>query len=58
MSTETPANQPPKAASTRFTHVGAKIVMGSEEVARARSLTMAKRIANALNHYVPGPKGY
>ena len=41
-----------------FEYFGGEILCGAETVARARSVTMARRIVNALNLYKPGPKGY
>lgn len=41
----------------RFVGVGPKVIHGSREIARAVSKTMAKRIANALNAYVPNSEG-
>lgn len=35
-----------------------EVVRGSEVEARAKSTTMAKRIANALNEYIPSEKKY
>jgi len=37
---------------------GGKVIMrGAEFIARARSATMARRIANALNQYTPNRRG-
>ncbi len=41
-----------------FVAVGHNIVKEDETVGSARSKTMAVRIANALNKYVPGDRGY
>ena len=41
-----------------FVAVGANVVQGNEGVAVARSNTMAARIANALNEYIPGDRGF
>lgn len=41
----------------QFVHVGCVIMRGAESIARARSKTMAKRIANALNSYTPNREG-
>jgi hypothetical protein len=43
--------------SARFVNVGATVMQGSESVASCRSVTMAKRIAAALNWYKPGRRG-
>ena len=48
-----PQKQPPK-----FVAVTNLVYRGSQLVARAVSHTFARRIALALNKYVPGPKGY
>jgi hypothetical protein len=34
------------------------VIKGAETVATTRSRTMASRIANALNEYTPGDRGY
>jgi hypothetical protein len=50
---------PPTAApSVLFVAVGSNIVRDRDNVAVARSRTMAIRIANALNEYIPGDRGY
>jgi hypothetical protein len=50
---------PPVAApSVLFVAVGSNVVKDKDNVAVARSRTMALRIANALNDYVPGDRGY
>lgn len=41
-----------------FTAIGKVIMRGSEFIARARSRTMALRIANALNQYQPNRSGF
>lgn len=41
-----------------FVAVGNNIVKGDETVGSGRSKTMALRIANALNEYTPGDRGY
>lgn len=38
--------------------VGANVVQGNHPVCVARSKTMAVRIANALNEYIPGDRGF
>jgi len=45
--------QPPKFVALKST-----VVRADQQIARAASSTLARRIANALNRYVPGPKGY
>lgn len=45
------------ASVPRFVGVGPKVIIGQREIARACSKTMAKRIANALNRYVPNKEG-
>jgi len=42
----------------KFSAVGNDIFQGEGVIAQARSVTMAKRIANALNEYVPGWRKY
>jgi hypothetical protein len=50
---------PPVAApSVLFVAVGSNVVKDQQNVAVARSRTMAIRIASALNEYVPGDRGY
>jgi hypothetical protein len=44
--------------SILFVAVGFNIVKENERMAVAKSRTMAMRIANALNEYVPGDRGY
>ncbi len=51
--TKTPPPPDPK-----FVQVGLGVMMGALCVATARSVTMAKRIANALNFYKPNDRGY
>lgn len=41
-----------------FIAVRRAVMRLSECIASARSHTMARRIAEALNRYRPGPKGY
>lgn len=41
----------------QFVNVGASVMRGAETIATCRSVTMAKRIAAALNWYRPGPRG-
>jgi hypothetical protein len=41
-----------------FVAVGANVVQGNQGVAVTRSTTMAARIANALNEYIPGDRGF
>lgn len=41
-----------------FVAVKTAVYRGSQLVCRVVSHTMARRIANALNKYTPGPKGY
>jgi hypothetical protein len=47
-----------KAHAPIFIAVKSLIYRGSQLIARVASHTMARRIANALNIYRPGPKGY
>jgi hypothetical protein len=42
----------------RFVAVGEVVMNGQIFIGAMRSHTMAKRAANALNTYKPGPKGY
>lgn len=42
----------------RFAAVGELIKQGSETMASCKSRTFALRVANALNQYTPGKKGY
>lgn len=49
-----PNRRPPEL----FVAVGANVVQGDQGVAVARSKTMAARIANALNEYIPGDRGF
>jgi len=42
----------------KFVAIGKIVMRGSDFVARACSHTMALRIANALNSYVPTRRGY
>ena len=41
-----------------FVYVGRNIMLGAVHVATACNVTMARRIARALNLVKPGPKGY
>lgn len=41
-----------------FTGQGTSVMCGEEQIATARSSTMARRIANALNLYSPGERGF
>jgi hypothetical protein len=56
MPTKSPSNSPP-IEPRRFVAVHATIVYGARVIARAISKTMAKRIANALNHHTPNQRG-
>lgn len=49
---------PVKAAVPHFVRVDKEIWRGNEVVAEAKSSTMARRIANALNEYIPGDRGF
>lgn len=40
-----------------FVSIGLGIMHGKKWVAKATSVTMARRIANALNSYTPNDKG-
>jgi hypothetical protein len=42
----------------KFVAVGRSILKGAEHVATCISHTLAVRIANLLNRYPAGPKGY
>jgi hypothetical protein len=42
----------------QFAAVKALVYRGQQLIARCCSHTFARRIANALNHYKVGPKGY
>jgi hypothetical protein len=42
----------------QFVAVGANVVQGANTVATCRSNTMASRVANALNEYIPGDRGF
>jgi hypothetical protein len=44
--------------SLLFVAVGSNVVKENEPIAVARSRTYALRIANALNDYIPGDRGY
>ena len=41
-----------------FVAVGANVLQGNNPVCVARSKTAAARIANALNEYIPGDRGF
>jgi hypothetical protein len=41
----------------QFVAIRATIMRGGQHIATARSHTMAKRIANALNRYIPSREG-
>lgn len=41
----------------KFTAAGQDVKRGAETIARAVSGNMAKRIANALNSYIPDERG-
>jgi hypothetical protein len=41
-----------------FVAVGSNVVQGDSGICAARSKTMAARIANALNEYIPGDRGF
>ena len=41
-----------------FVAVKTMVYRGSQLICRAASHTLARRIANALNQYKPGQKGY
>lgn len=56
MSTQTNIPRLPKVSY--FVAIKRAVMRGSEAIAHARSHTMARRIAEALNRYRPGPKGY
>jgi hypothetical protein len=49
------AENPP---ATIFVSVDYNVIAGEESVAIARSKNMAKRIANALNEYIPGDRKF
>jgi hypothetical protein len=51
-----PRSEPP--APVLFVSVGSNVVQGNNGIAVARSKTMALRIANALNEYIPGDRGF
>lgn len=42
---------------TKFVAIKEAIMRGAEHIATARSTTFAKRIANALNKYIPDKRG-
>jgi hypothetical protein len=49
---------PVKGSIPVFVRDGLAIRRGSEVVAEAKTSTMARRIANALNEYIPGDRGF
>jgi hypothetical protein len=49
---------PPPDAPMLYVAVGANVVQGNDPICVARSKTAAARIANALNEYVPGDRGF
>jgi hypothetical protein len=51
MDTRIPPPPPDRPRPTEFAAVKLRVVLGSETVATARSVNMARRIANALNAY-------
>ena len=53
---ETPKG--PEKTPVLFVAYGHGVKQGSEQIALAKSKTMARRIANALNKYKPNDKGY
>lgn len=53
-----PASPAPKRYDKQFVAADRSVLNGEYCVAVATSHTMAKRIANALNAYTPGRKGY
>lgn len=68
MSDQSPADRPPKLPAEpppalgqlpagQFVAVKSHVMKGSVQVAVARSQTMAKRIANALNRHQPNREG-
>ena len=48
---------PPQRFSSRKLEVLLNTTTGREPIARAKSKTFAKRIANALNHHTPNTEG-
>lgn len=48
---------PPVSPSPAFIAVGLDVLRSGVPVAKAGSVTMARRIANALNFYAPNKKG-
>jgi hypothetical protein len=48
----------PLVGATKYVAVDRAVMLGSEWKATACSHTMARRIANALQNYTPGRKGY
>lgn len=50
--------RPERRGPVLFVAVGSNVVQANEGVAVARSGTMAARIANALNEYIPGDRGF
>lgn len=41
----------------QFVNIKTSVMKGAETIATCRSVSMAKRIAAALNWYKPGPRG-
>jgi hypothetical protein len=52
-----PSAAPAPARAPIFANVGCNVIRGDENIAVARSNSMAKRIAAALNWYVPRSNG-
>jgi len=50
--------RPDVPAPLLFVAVGANVVQGNNPICVARSKTAAMRIANALNEYIPGDRGF
>lgn len=49
---------PGNAPTLVFTAYKHDVILGEEKQAVAKSSTMAQRIANALNEYIPGKRGF
>lgn len=49
---------PENAPTLVFTAYKQDVILGEEKQAVAKSSTMAQRIANALNEYIPGKRGF
>jgi hypothetical protein len=49
---------PPARRLPMFVANGCNVIRADESICLCRSTTMAKRIAQALNEYVPGDRGY